>query len=147
MITRALSRRLVLGGALAALPKLAAARESLAFNGLYKSFGVRGMEFSDRVRSLTGSQVDITGYMAPPLKAESTFFVLSSEPLSICPFCESDANWPVDIVVVYLRTIAPLTAAGARITVTGRLDTGSWSDPETGFVSLMRLVEARYQRV
>jgi hypothetical protein len=146
-MSASLSRRLVLGGALAALPQLALGREMLRFDGLYKSYGVRGMEFSDRVRALSGTAVAITGYMAPPLKAESMFFVLSSEPLSICPFCESDANWPVDIVVVYLARVAPLTAAGSRITVSGRLDTGSWSDPDTGFVSLLRVVGADYQRV
>ena len=146
MMRAALPRRLVLGGMIAALPGLAWAREMLRFDGLYKSYGVRGMEFSDRVRQLAGSAVGIAGYMAPPLKAESNFFVLSSEPLSICPFCESDADWPVDIVVIYLRHVAPLTSAGARVTVSGRLDMGSWSDPETGFVSLLRLMDAEYAR-
>eukprot|EP01037_Dinobryon_pediforme_P002753 gene2753-2793_t len=107
----------------------------LRFDGLYKSYGVRGMEFSDRVRGLVGGAVAITGYMAPPLKAESKFFVLSREPLSICPFCESDADWPVDIVVVYLRREGPLTEAGARVTVSGRLEIGSWSDPDSGFTT------------
>jgi hypothetical protein len=143
-MANSLSRRLVLGGVLATLPGLAFGREMLRFDGLYKSYGVRGMEFSDRVRQLAGSAVGITGYMAPPLKAESNFFVLSSQPLSICPFCESDADWPVDIVVIYLRRVAPLTAAGARVTVTGRLEAGSWSDPDTGFVSLLRLMDAEY---
>jgi hypothetical protein len=118
----------------------------LAFDGLYKSFGVRGMEFSDRVRRLTGQNVAITGYMAPPLKAESRFFVLSSEPLALCPFCQSDADWPVDIVVIYLSHVMPLISAGARITVEGRLEAGSWLDPDSGFVSLLRLVDAEYRR-
>ena len=43
------------------------------------------------------------GYMAPPLKPESRFFVLTREPLALCPFCQSDAEWPADIVVVYLE--------------------------------------------
>jgi hypothetical protein len=126
-MANSLSRRLVLGGVLATLPGLAFGREMLRFDGLYKSYGVRGMEFSDRVRQLAGSAVGIT-----------------SQPLSICPFCESDADWPVDIVVIYLRRVAPLTAAGARVTVTGRLEAGSWSDPDTGFVSLLRLMDAEY---
>jgi hypothetical protein len=145
-MTQSLSRRLVLGGVLGALPGMACGREMLRFDGLYKIYGVRGMEFSDRVRSLAGGAVSITGYMAPPLKAESTFFVLSREPLSICPFCESDADWPVDIVVIYLRRVGPLTEAGARVTVSGRLEIGSWSDPDTGFVSLLRVVDADYAR-
>jgi hypothetical protein len=136
------------GAAVAALgsPACARARETLSFDGLYKSFGVRGMEFSDRVRQLTGQAVAITGYMAPPLKAESRFFVLSGEPLALCPFCQSDADWPVDIVVIYLSRVMPLISAGTRITVTGRLETGSWLDPDSGFVSLLRLMDADYQR-
>ena len=118
---------------------------SLTFATLYKTIGVRGMEFSDRVQRLKGQDVAITGYMAPPLKAESRFFVLSSEPLALCPFCQSDAEWPVDIVVVYLSEVMPLLAAGLRITVSGRLDVGSWLDPDTGFVSLLRLVDANYR--
>ena len=139
-----LSRRLILGGVLITLPGIACAREMLRFDGLYKNYGVRGMEFSDRLVTLSGSVIAITGYMAPPLKAESKFFVLSREPLSICPFCESDANWPVDIVVIYLRRVGPLSEAGARVIVTGRLETGSWTDPESGFVSLLRVVDAEY---
>ena len=42
------------------------------------------------------------GFMAPPLKAEAKFFVLTEIPMSICPFCSSDADWPDNIVVVYL---------------------------------------------
>ena len=118
---------------------------ALSFATLYKTIGVRGLEFSDRVQQLRGRDVAITGYMAPPLKAESRFFVLSSEPLALCPFCQSDAEWPVDIVVVYLAEVMPLLAAGVRITVSGRLDVGSWIDPESGFVSLLRLVDARYR--
>ena len=127
-------------------PAAQAARPAaLTFAGLYKTIGVRGMEFSDRVQQLKGQDVSITGYMAPPLKAESRFFVLSSEPLALCPFCQSDAEWPVDIVVVYLAEVMPLLAAGLRITVSGRLDVGSWVDPDTSFVSLLRLADATYR--
>ena len=140
-----LSRRaVVLGGTLAALAPTVRAQELIAFDGLYKSFGVLGFEFSDRVASLRGGAVSIVGYMAPPLAAESKFFVLTRQPLAICPFCQSDADWPVDIVVVYLKGASPLVAAGARIAVSGRLDLGSWTDPETGFISQIRIVDARY---
>ena len=42
--------------------------------------------------------------MAPPLKAEAAFFVLTREPVALCPFCQSDADWPDNILVVYLSS-------------------------------------------
>jgi hypothetical protein len=140
------TRRAVLGAAL--LPGLARADtpSPISFDALYKSFGVTGYVFSARLTGLTGKPVAITGYLAPPLKAESKFFVLTREPLALCPFCQSDADWPVDIVVVYLRRVSTLLPAGVRLTVQGRLDLGSWTDPETGFVSQLRVVDASFTR-
>jgi hypothetical protein len=145
------TRRIVLAGlSVAAAPRLArpaaaATSERISFDGLYKSFGVLGLSFDDRVVALKGREVSMAGYMAPPLKPESTFFVLTREPLAICPFCQSDADWPVDIVVVYLRAQTALAPAGARTEVSGRLELGSWTDPDTGFVSQIRLVQAGYR--
>jgi hypothetical protein len=87
---------------------------TIAFDGLYKSFGVLGFQFSDRVTVLRG-KVRMTGYMAPPLKPESHFFVLTREPLAICPFCQSDADWPVDIVVVFMKNETPMVSAGRKV--------------------------------
>lgn len=120
--------------------------EVISFGGLYKSFGVLGYEFADRVKASSGKVVAVMGYMAPPLTTESSFFVLTREPLAICPFCQSDADWPVDILVIYLAKATPLITAGARVMVTGRLEVGSWTDPETGFVSQIRLRDAYYRK-
>ncbi|MBI1246105.1 MAG: hypothetical protein GC202_13970 [Alphaproteobacteria bacterium] len=116
--------------------------EKLAFADLYKSFGVLGYEFGDRARELAGRPVVMRGYMAPPLKAESNFFVLTRQPMALCPFCQSDADWPVDIVVVYLKRTQPVYDPSRRIDVAGMLELGSWLDPETGFVSAIRLRES-----
>jgi hypothetical protein len=141
------SRRGLLQG-LAALgisgPAFAAEPAMIAFDSLYKSFGVLGFQFSDRVTSLRGQEVRITGYMAPPLKPESRFFVLTREPLAICPFCQSDADWPVDIVVIFMKEETPMVSAGRKVAVTGRLEIGSATDPDTGFVSQIRLVDASF---
>jgi hypothetical protein len=120
------------------------AADVLSFDALYKSRGVRGLEFSDRLWALHGKPVAITGFMAPPLKAEGTFFVLTSQPMAICPFCQSDADWPDDIVVVVLKSTTAMTAAGSRLTVTGTLEVGSKTDGATGFVSQIRLVDASF---
>jgi hypothetical protein len=121
-----------------------AATELLTFDALYKSRGVRGLEFSDRLLALRGKEVAIVGFMAPPLKTESMFFVLTSQPMAICPFCQSDADWPDDIVVVILKSATAMTVAGSRLTVTGTLEVGSKTDVATGFVSQIRLVDASF---
>lgn len=145
-----LNRRGVLAAAFAvasaALVRGARAGAAITFEGLYKSFGVLGYEFADGVRALAGQEVTMIGYMAPPLKPESTFFVLTREPLAICPFCQSDADWPLDIVVIYMDAATPLVSAGEKVAVTGRLAIGSWIDPETGFVSQIRIEKAQYHR-
>ena len=147
---RLVSRRgliglVVPGLAAIALARPARAEEMLRFDQLYKSIGVRGMVFADKVRALAGQRVRMRGYAAPPLAAESPFFVLTSEPMTICPFCQSDADWPVDIVCVYLRRSSPLMDGGTRLDVSGKLDIGSWTDPKSGFVSLLRLIEADFR--
>lgn len=121
-----------------------AASEDLTFDELYSKIGVLGMEFSAKVKALAGSRITMRGFMAPPLKAEAKFFVLSSTPLSICPFCSSDADWPSDIVVVYLERKQTFVQYNAAIDVSGTLEYGSWTDPETGFVSLVRLVDSSF---
>ncbi len=121
-----------------------AAGADLKFAELYKSFGVRGLEFSDRLLALAGQQVTIRGFMAPPLKPETNFFVLTREPVALCPFCSSDAEWPLDIVVIYLKAVAVPTSYGSALAVTGRLEVGSKTDQETGFVSQIRLIDASF---
>jgi len=93
-----------------------------------------------------GKPVFMRGYMAPPLKPESRFFVLTRQPLALCPFCQSDAEWPVDIVVIYLKSASPMVSAGEQVVVTGRLEVGSWTDPESGFVSQIRISDASFRR-
>ena len=94
-------RTLLAAAALAGLaphrPAFAATR--IDFGDLYEKETV----FSKLAESLDGSQVEMTGFMAPPLKAEATFFVLTRMPMGVCPFCESAADWPSDIVVVYTQ--------------------------------------------
>ena len=144
-----LNRRTLLTGVLTSIPVLSAKAETaepLSFGEFYKSFGVLGYEFSDRLRGLIEKRIVIRGYMAPPLKPESPFFVLTREPMAICPFCDSDASWPSDIVVVYLSSITPMLTGGVKLAVEGRLELGGWTDPETGFVSQIRLRGAQVHR-
>jgi hypothetical protein len=121
-----------------------AADSSLTFDELYGKFGVLGLEFSDKVKTLAGKDISMNGFMAPPLKAEAQFFVLTEVPMSLCPFCSSDADWPDNIVVVYLGEKQTFVQPSQTIEVRGMLEYGSWQDPETGFVSLLRIRQAEY---
>lgn len=122
----------------------AEAAATLDFDELYGKVGVLGLSFSDKVKGLAGKQVSMRGYMAPPLKAEADFFVLTEIPMSICPFCSSDSDWPDNIVVIRLDAAQTFEQANALIEVRGTLEVGSWTDPATGFVSLLRIVGANF---
>lgn len=115
----------------------------LSFERLYKSVGVLGLRYADQTLALVGQEVTMRGFMAPPLKPDSRFFVLTRNPVAVCPFCSSDAQWPVDIVVVYLRDTLEPVDFSRPVEVRGKLEIGSWTDPQTGFVSQVRIVAAR----
>jgi hypothetical protein len=140
-------RHLLLASAAAALVPRAAkasADAALSFDELYGRVGVLGLEFSDKVKGLAGRTVAMRGFMAPPLKAEASFFVLTEIPMALCPFCSSDADWPDNIVVVYLDRAGTFEQPNRLIEASGRLEVGSWRDPDTGFLSLLRIVDAGY---
>ena len=120
---------------------------SLRFSEFYAGGGSRGLVFSEKLKGLNNSSVVMSGFMAPPLRPALDFFVLTSRPLAICPFCDTDASWPADIVVVYLRAGQTTTATANPIQVTGRLELGSYTDEITGFVSQIRIYADRIERV
>lgn len=119
---------------------LPAAAEELSFGELYSGYSSEGLTFSDKVQNLAGSTVTMTGYMAPPLTPTIRFFVLTEVPMSVCPFCSTDADWPDNIVVVKLSDPVTALPYDTPITVTGTLEAGSETDEETGFVSQLRIV-------
>ena len=145
MAVHRLTRRALLAAPLLT-PGLAQAAERLRFDELYGAWSVTGLSFSDHAKALAGRAATMAGFMAPPLKAEADFFVLTREPLSMCPFCSSDSEWPPDIIVAYLKHEAQPTAPNEVIEVTGTLELGSWTDPATGFVSQARLRNASVRR-
>ncbi len=146
-ITR-MNRRIFLAGVAAlSFAGVAKAGDKLTFDELYGKVSVLGLAFSDKVKALGGKTVSMRGFMAPPLKAEAKFFVLTEIPMALCPFCSSDADWPSNIVVVYIDELTTFVPPSKLIEVTGTLEVGSWTDPETGFVSLLRLVHSSFETV
>ncbi len=111
----------------------------ITFAELYGKVTVRGMEYSPKLLELSGKRIEILGYMAPPLKPRIEFFVLTRNPLATCPFCSSVADWPPDIVLVYAPKNREVTSVAGPLRVRGRLEVGVKEDPDTGFVSLIRV--------
>lgn len=143
MITRRHILALAGGATLLALSRPASAATELAFADLYESDAV----LSNKTLASSGTDVTMVGYMAPPLKAEASFFVLTSMPMAVCPFCETEAQWPDNIVLVLTGQPVEAVSFNRPIRVRGTLETGFVKDEGTGFVSLIRLVDARYEMV
>jgi hypothetical protein len=128
-------------GALAAPAALRAqAEEPLQLRRLYTD----DRDFSETARSLEGDRVLFEGFMAPPLEANSTFFVLTKMPMSVCPFCETEAEWPDDILAVYTKRVYRVAPFNRKIHVRGELELGPYRDPDTGFLSMVRAVNATF---
>lgn len=115
---------------------------SLDFSDMYSGASSEGLVFSDTLNSLNGSEVTMTGFMAPPLKPSINFFVLTETPMAVCPFCSTDADWPYNMAVVYVNGSVDALPYDQEVTVTGTLDLGSYMDGDTGFVSQVRLLDA-----
>lgn len=123
-------------------PNLADADDDrLRMRDLYEKDG----SFTRLARRREATQVAVTGYMAPPLKANTNFFVLTKRPMAVCPFCETEAEWPDDILAVYTRRIYDPVPFNREIVTKGELDLGTETDDETGFVSRVRIVNARFE--
>ena len=119
--------------------------QTLSFDDMYAGASAEGLILSDTLKNANGTTVTMQGYMAPPLKPSINFFVLTQEPMAVCPFCSTDADWPSNIVVVYLENPVTALPYDQTITVTGTLSVGSYVDSETGFVSLVRINNAQVQ--
>ena len=119
--------------------------QTLSFDDMYAGASAEGLILSDTLKNANGTTVTMQGYMAPPLKPSINFFVLTQKPMAVCPFCSTDADWPSNIVVVYLENPVTALPYDQTITVTGTLSVGSYVDSETGFVSLVRINNAQVQ--
>ena len=104
-------------------------------------------EFSPLAKGLNGKRISMQGFMAPHLKVDSDFFILSNTPVETCPFCASEGDWIDSIVFVRMRRKQEAVDPGAIIMVEGKLEIGSEKDPETGFFSKVRLMDADFRRV
>ena len=104
-------------------------------------------DFSPLAKELNGQRVAMQGFMAPHLKVDSDFFILSNTPVETCPFCASEGDWIDSIVFVRMRRKQEAVDPGAVIMVEGKLEIGPEKDPETGFFSKVRITDADFRRI
>jgi hypothetical protein len=117
----------------------------LKFSELYSKVTAQGVELSPKLQAANGKRVEMLGYMAPPLKVNLDFFVLGSKPMAECPFCTSAADWPSDIVLVLFRNGQSARFSSGVVRVRGKLELGVKEDPDTGFVSLIRIYADEFE--
>lgn len=122
------------------IPTMAWAGDDIALRDLYTP----DMNFSDLAQSLSGDRIRVDGFMAPPLRADARFFVLTKRPMAVCPFCETEAEWPDDILAIYTKRVLRPVSFNRPIYAEGVLELGSFRDPELGFLSRVRLNDAIY---
>ncbi len=112
----------------------------IRFDEFYDGFDMRrGLLLSQKLLSLDGQRVVMEGYMAPPLKPELDFFVLTRIRLQFCPFCSTAGEWPDDIALVYMPEGQTTFALTEPVRIIGTMEIGIAVDAETGMVSLVRL--------
>ncbi len=133
--------------ALTMATSMASEPERLKFDEVYKTSGALSLVFADRVLALNGREITMRGFMAPPLKAEADFFVLTREPVALCPYCNSDADWPSNIIVVYPADDQTWMDNTTPIEVRGVLTVGTDTDKRSGFVSRLRLTGAHFRSI
>jgi hypothetical protein len=62
--------------------------------------------------------------------------------MAVCPFCETEAEWPSDILAVYTKRVVDVVPFNVKIETAGILQLGAYRDPDTGFLSMVRLTGA-----
>lgn len=138
--------RRAFGAGLAGLPLLTlpalAAPTRIRMGQLYDYDN--NMAFSNDATTLAGTEVEIQGFMAPHLKVDSDFFILSNTPVETCPFCESEDDWIDTIIFVVMRERQEAMDPGTLIWSKGVLEIGPKTDEATGFVSRVRLINADF---
>lgn len=134
---------LTLAPAFIVLPFVAAGQTApIRLRDLYN----KDLSFSDLALESRDQRIDVAGFMAPPLKADSLFFVLTKMPMAVCPFCEPTSPWPDDILAIFCKRTVEVVPFNVPIVVSGLLQLNPMFDPDSGFWAKVSLSDARYDR-
>ncbi len=124
------------------LSKALGAEDALPLDlaSLYSTDG-GGLDFDSHVLAAASRLVIVTGYVAPHLQPGAPFHLVSHVPLSACPHCLGNRTLPKGTVAFYpLKENGASYAPGADpVSLKGYLELGAKVDPQTGFVTTIRL--------
>lgn len=118
--------------------------DTLDLTRLYRRSEFVGLDFTDEVLRHAGRRVAVQGYIAPHLRTGARFLVLANELLPACPHCLGNVSLPPGAIVLYPRDVTGADfEPPQQLLAEGVLELGAKSDPGTGYVSTIRLLDAR----
>jgi hypothetical protein len=121
-----------------------AAPARVALEEIHREPEMPGVEYSSKARKLSGQRIRVEGFLAPHAGGRAApFLVLASQPMGGCPHCLGALDLPGDSLVAYFGAMPGLAETGIPVAIEGVLDLGSRTDAQTGFVSTVRLFDAR----
>ncbi|MBM3535704.1 MAG: hypothetical protein FJX60_22055 [Alphaproteobacteria bacterium] len=125
-----------------------AAPARVALEEIHREPDMPGVEYSAKARKLAGQRIRVEGFLAPHAGGRAApFLVLASRPMGGgCPHCLGALDLPGDSLVAYFGSTLGLADTGIPVAIEGVLDLGSRTDVQTGFVSTVRLFDARVIR-
>ena len=100
----------------------------------------------DRIKALSGKQVEIVGYMATLSPVSGKYLYLMNLPYQSCPYCVPNTQQLSNTIAVYAKSGARFDFYDGPINVTGTLETGNFED-EYGYTYAYRIANATYSKV
>lgn len=101
---------------------------------------------SEHFWDLSGSKVEINGYMGEVLSFEKNWFLLIPKPGAECPFDNGDETYWNKIMIVFVPDDVNLRHHTGPLKITGRLDVGIKID-ESGYKTMFRLYDASFEEI
>lgn len=101
---------------------------------------------SEHFWDLSGSKVEINGYMGEVLSFEKNWFLLIPKPGAECPFDNGDETYWNKIMIVFVPDSVKLRHHTGPLKISGRLDVGIKID-ESGYKTMFRLYDATFEEI
>ena len=99
-----------------------------------------------RIEQLSGSKVEIVGYMATVSPVSGKYMYLMNLPYQSCPYCVPNTQQLSNTIAVYAKDGEKFEFTDGPINVTGTLETGDFKD-EYGYTYNYRISGAVYSAV